>query len=210
MDPQASQFEAQARDYVAAQLGPRAPAELRFEALFNEAPLETEGPTALYSFALPPANPQCHDHDPRHYVLSGATSPNYFPAYGLGPDEAYSLHIGTIFMLELEIARVELDLAPPNTLDSLSFFLEQLNPGTRIAEPRLVGLFRSSDTYFGVFSARIDERLLACVGALPLDRGNQSATPGFYERADLPPQVLLRWHLGNLIRHEARAALEGQ
>lgn len=191
--------------YLREQLGARAPAELNFESAFDESPLETEGPTALFSFHLAPQNEHCGDEAMRHYVAVGQTSPNYLPAYELAPDDAYSLHIGTVFMLEVGISIAPADSAPPGAAESVAGFVAREAPQTRIDEIEQLAVFRAEDVYFGVFRARIDDRPTLCVGALPFDRGNQSATPGFYERTDLPPQVALRLHLGKLIRNEAQS-----
>src|SRR5262245_29566994 len=85
--------------YLREQLAGRAPDYLVLEGEFDETPLEGEGRTVLFSFDLAPgpgvAAGACGDgYQPRHFVAVGETTPNFFPAYGLSADDAYSFHIG--------------------------------------------------------------------------------------------------------------------
>ncbi|MBK8913860.1 MAG: hypothetical protein IPM64_04520 [Phycisphaerales bacterium] len=265
-------LRAAALAYLAAQLGPRAPADLDFIRLFDEAPLDSEPRIALFRFMIgaPPrdaANPAAHGpadssthvapncpargatYSPAkdasesgsagglhntsqypaevasergsaggalsnslcaagaipHYVAVGGEFPNYFPAYGLDADEAFSLYIGTVFMLEMSVTRADPDVEPPGAAASVFGFAVRQAPGIRVERVELEALFRTEDVYFGVYSAIVQDRPMRCVGALPFDIANQSATPGFYDRIDLPAPVLLRLHFGKLIRQEAAA-----
>src|SRR5262245_47986993 len=93
-----SELHAAAGAYLAGQLPGREVTGLALAGAFNEQTLAGEGAAAVFSFELRPG-PGCQDSRPaRHYVVVGETVPNYFPAYGLSPDDAYSLHIGTRFM----------------------------------------------------------------------------------------------------------------
>jgi hypothetical protein len=199
------QLERAARAYLEQQLGGRAPAALAGPALFDETPLEGEGATALFSFDLPPecAPTQAAEGpagDPRHYVAVGATTPNYFPAYGLDADDAYSFHVGTRFMLELGVAVADASDEPPGARDELHTFVDACNPGEPIESEALAALFRCGEQRFAVYRLRLRGVEVYCLGA--------DCPPGFYQMADRPPQVPLRLHLGKLIRAEAREEAE--
>ena len=155
--------------------------------------------------SVPGGGPECAGAALPHYVAVGGESPNYFPAYGLDAEDAFSLYIGTVFMLELGVTRADPASEPPGGAESVVGFAARQAPGLSVEQVRLDALFRTEDVYFGVYRATVGGRVTSCVGALPFDVGNQAATPAFYERVDLPAPVLLRLHLGRLIRQEARS-----
>jgi hypothetical protein len=198
-DQHSIDLESVARDYLALQLGGRAPERLVPVATFSERPLAGEGPVTIFCFDLPagtPGTPAFGGRDPRHYVVVGQTVPNYFPSYGLDADDAYSLHIGTRFMLEMQISRAEPTDEPPGARETLRKFVQGCNPRAAIGPDELMMLFRCEDRLFAVYRVAVVGRRLYCMGGdLP---------PGFYDLADHPPQVALRLHLGKLIREEAR------
>ncbi len=189
-----------ARRYLAAELHERAPAELALAAVFDERPLEGEGLTALLSFELPPVMllrvAGTSAGDPRHYVAVGETEPGYFPAYGLSPDDAYSLHIGTRFALVVGLSVLPPESEPPVARPALRSILETCNPGVPHTE-QLAGLFQCGAEVFAVYRVTLPERTVYCFGC--------DCPPGFEERIDLPPPVALRLHLGRQIRADARA-----
>jgi len=191
------QFEADARAYLTEQLGPRAPQALGFEDAFDEAPLDGEERTVLFSFFLEPerwcGNPL---PPPRHYVAVGRTTPNYFPAYGLGVDDAYSFHVGLRFMLELEIGLVDPSREPPGAREALREFVRLCAPAARLDGDELAALFRCQDQHFAVYRLTLSGGPVYCLGA--------DCPPGFYRLTEYPPQVALTLHLGKLIRAEAR------
>lgn len=195
-----SEFEAAARAFLAAQFGPRAPGELTIALIVEENPLEGEGRTAIFRFDLEPGpgaakSPGCATADRGHYVAVGATTPNYFPAYDLPPDDAYSFHIGTRFMLEMEIQRVDSGLEPPGARDGLRRFLTARGLALDTAE-ELAALFRCEDDYFAVYRVSIGGVGYYFMGA--------DCPAGFHAMTRHPPQAALRLHLGKLIRREAR------
>ena len=108
--------EQAARAYLREQLGDRAPSGLIIRATFSETPLQGEGTASLFSFTLPQISAASICAAPGeksdHYVVAGETTPNYFPTYDLDPDDGYSLHIGTRFMLEIGIGRIAEDHEP--------------------------------------------------------------------------------------------------
>ena len=193
LDVQAA--EQKARQYLTAQLGPRAPKHLRLELELAESPLETEGPALIFSFELGEPG-ECAPASRRHYVCAGQTEPNYFPAYGLEPDDAYSVHVGTRFLLEMEVQKVEEGLEPPGARQRLDEFVANYARGAARTATSLAGLFRCGDEYFAVYRVGLNGADYYCMGA--------DCPPGFYALVDHPPQAALRLHLGKLIRAEAR------
>lgn len=198
-----AEWQREAERYLQEQLGDRAPAALRFEGQFDESPLDGEGLTSLFSFALdaPAAASGCGNGSAapgRHYVAVGQTEPNYFPGYELGPDDAYSFHVGTRFMLEMSLQRVDVSLEPPGARDELRRFVERYASGARVEREELAALFRCDEGYFAVYRLALDGHDVYCLGA--------DCPPGFYRMTQQPPQAALRLHLGKQIRAEARRA----
>lgn len=188
-----------AQAYLARQLGLRAPSHLSLVATLAEQPLAGEGPVAIFSFELPhrtSAAANAAPPDPRHYVVVGTTEPNYFPAHGLPPDDAYSLHVGTRLALELGLEVVDTDTEPPEARRAMRAFVAACNPDAPIERESLAGLFRCEDRLFAVYRVTLRGHDVYCLGA--------DCPPGFCDQADLPPQVALRVHLGRVIRAEAR------
>ncbi len=191
----------QAIEYLREQLGPRAPRDLHPAGVFNEQPLEGEAETALFSFDLDVGTEACATPEARrHYVAVGQTTPNYFPSFGLAPDDAYSLHIGTRFMLEMEVQRVDPADEPPGARQYLEQVIRDHAPGAAASPPELAALFRFEEGFFAVYRVDVEGRSYYAMGA--------DCPPGFYELTQHPPQTALRLHLGKLIRAEARAASE--
>ncbi len=198
-------LEQQARAYLAAQLGTRPISDLRAVGTFDEAPLEGEGVTTLFAFQLMDGSALSSGTkglaDPWHYVAVGETVPNFFPAYNLDPNDAYSLHIGTRYMLTVGVAVVEDAQEPSGAREALHAFLAETNPGVSIEHESLAALFRSENQVFAVYRVTLAGQDVYCVAAdLP---------PGFYTCVQHPPAVALRLHLGKLIRAEARRAERG-
>lgn len=184
----------EALDYLRAQLRDRAPAQLAFEAAFDEAPLEDEGRALVFSFVLRSRT----DPQERHYVVVGRTTPNYFPAYDLDPDDAYSLHIGTRFMLELRVAQVDPSEEPPDARTKLRDAVRRAAGEAAAQSEALAGLYRVGDALYAVYRVRLAGEEVYVMGA--------DCPAGFYRLAQWPPQVALRLHLGRLIRAEGRGA----
>src|SRR5262249_38051518 len=146
--------------YLTEQLGPRAPEYLTLEAEFDEAPLEGEGRTLLLSFNLGPgAQTQGGDcatgHEPKHYVAAGETMPNYFPAFDLSPDDAYSFHVGTRFMLEMQLQRVDGSLEPPGARERIHQLVREFAPTAEFEGEELAALFKCDADYFAVYRVRV-------------------------------------------------------
>ena len=184
--------------YLAEQLGERAPGALRLAGAFDERPLEGEGRAVVFAFELPGGDAACGASPRPHYVVAGQTEPNYFPAYEMTADEAYSFHIGTRFMLVMGISKIDTQLEPPGAREALRRFVASYARGATVQEESLAGLFRCEEAVFAVYRLVLDGEPVYCLGG--------DCPPGFYRRCAEPPQMVLRLHLGQAIRAEARAA----
>ncbi len=191
------QSERDALAYLRAELGERAPQSVRFEREFDESPLDGEGRTALLSFELPAVADAPACGPARCFVAIGQTQANYFPAYDLAVDDAYSFHVGTRFMLELAVRQVDPSLEPPGARESLAELVRRY-AGSGPESLELAALFRCEDDYFAVY--RLD------VAGEPLYAMGADCAPGFYPMTNHPPQAALRLHLGKLIRAESPAS----
>lgn len=195
-------IEREAIEYLRGELGERAPEYLALAGEFDEAPLEGEGRTWLFEFDLgggPTAAAACGAGaavDPRHYVAIGETTANYFPAYGLSADDAYSFHVGTRFMLGMELQRVDASFEPPGARAALHALLRQFAPGAAVEGEELAALFRCDGDYYAVYRVTVGSQAVYVFGA--------DCPPGFCRLTQHPPQAALRLHLGALIRREAR------
>src|SRR5262249_47431415 len=132
----------------------------------------------------------------RHFVAVGETTPNYFPSYGFTADDAYSFHVGTRFMLEMEMQRVDESFEPPGARSATTRVIHQLAPSATIERLELAALFKCDADYQAFNRRALDGRALYVAGAV--------CPQGFYPMTDYPPQTMLRLHLGKLIRTEAK------
>ena len=200
-----------AAKYLLDVLAERAPAAITFEAEFSEAPLEGEGRTALFAFELevattPPGatavtvagQPTCPGRQQmKHYVAVGETMPNYFPAYDFAPDDAYSLHVGTRFMLEMGLQKLANDMAPPDAESRLQLVINNFLANAQFTPPELVAVFGCDDATYSVYRLTVNAEPYYLMGG--------DCPPGFYALTHFPPQIALRLHLGKLIRNEAQS-----
>lgn len=181
--------EQMARDYLAREFGADPPAALHPVASYDEHPLETEGAVTVFSFtAARGGNPP-----EAYYVVAGETEPNYYPQWGLAPDDLYSVHLGTRFMLVLEVTQLLPEELPPMEAE-IAQLLDSVAPGEPIDDFRPVAGFSLEGQRHVVCRLRLGgEELYVLGGDLPL---------GIYRRVDLPPHVIYRLHLGKVIRME--------
>jgi hypothetical protein len=195
--------ERDALAYLQRELGPRAPQRLALVGEFDERPLEGEGPTRVFAFEIRAAagiasgvGPCGGSEEAKHYVAAGQTEPNYFPAYGMSADDAYSFHVGTRYMVEMGIQRVDGAYEPPGARAAAERIAVAHAAGRPVVQSELAGLFRCEDQYFAVYRMLIGELDVYCMGG--------DCPTGFYELTKYPPQMALRLHLGKVIRSEAR------
>ncbi len=181
---------AQARAYLAGQFGDRAPVALESVARFDGEPLEGEGATTLFRFAAAPDG-----GEPRGFwVAAGRTQPNYYPDCGLDAQDMYCLHLGTRFMLVVEVSQLPSDRVPPTAEAWFEEFLARLAPGAVIESVEILAAFAVGEETYAVARARVAGETINVFGV--------DAPPGVSRETHLPPHVLLRRHLGRLILRE--------
>jgi hypothetical protein len=194
MSDQSSQIadhEALARAYLADILGDDAPESLEHDATYLGQPLENEGDMSVFSFNASVGG----DDEASYFVVAGQTEPNYYPSWGLSPEQMYDLHLGTRFMLVMEVSAVPAESLPDDLADQVRAFIGTVAPGYDPTEIRAMAAFNVAGEIFAVCSARIDEEevYVFCL----------ASPPGIYRDVHLPPQVVFRLHMGQLIRRES-------
>lgn len=178
--------------YLRAQWPNDAPATLEAPAVFSRSPLEGEGAVVIYPFTSARA---AAGGDPRMHVVVGATEPNYYPSYGLSVDDAFSLHLGTRFMLVMGIGQHEADGGDPyDAEDDARRIVSRVSSTAPVEDVRIAAQFNVEGEIHSVLKARVAEREVYILG--------RDAPMGFVERADLPAPVAYRLHLGRVLRAE--------
>lgn len=179
-----------ALEYLREQLREAAPAELGAATFFRHSPLEGEGATVLFEFWASRG-----DATDRYYVSVGQTEPNYYPAYGLEPDEVFDLHLGTRFMLVMGIGQCE----PPgggayDPMPDARSVVDRVAPSAAIDDLRVAACFDVGGQRHVVLRGRVaGQEVYIMTGEAPA---------GFSPRVDLPPPVAYRLHLGAVLRSE--------
>lgn len=190
-------LEKRAHDYLKTALGDGAPAVLTPLACFEEAPLEGEGAVGLFRFQADLAGV---GERASYVVVAGETEPNYYPDWGLSPEECYEMHLGTRFMLVAEVGQRPLEELPDGVGAWFTGFFAEAAPVARViaVEPRAA--FSVNGETHVVARVSLEGETVWCVGL--------EAPPGIYRTPDLPPHVVYRRHLGRLIRLEWQQALK--
>lgn len=185
-----------AREYLLSELQQDAPWTVTPVASFDEHPLENEGRVTVFSFnASIGGNPE----EP-FYVVVGQTVPNYYPQWGLDADQIYSVHLGTRFMLVVEVRQVPLDTLPSTLKRDTLAQLEGIVPGEPVRNLEPAAVWQADEQLHVVCRATIaDEDVFIMAADLPM---------GVYRETQLPPHVVYRWHLGTVIRLEHDDATE--
>lgn len=182
--------ETLAHAYLKQQFGPQGYAGLAVLGGFDEQPLEGEGAVTVFTFTTRRPGTL-----PEHcFVVAGQTEPNYYPFLNLSAEDCYNLHVGTRFMLVLEIAQLSED-APVGDLNALAATaLAGVVPGQPVTDVKLAAAFKLDDQSHIVVRASVGaEEVYLVLGDLPL---------GVYRHIQLPPHVIYRMHLGQVIRLE--------
>lgn len=182
--------ERQALAFLRDQLGSDAPTVLTHVATFRETPLEQEGDTSVYRFRASVGGAEPADY----WVLAGRTQPNYYPDWTLTPEQAYEMHLGTRFMLVMDVASVPLDAVSPDDFRSVEAFIATAVPTGTLTHLAAAAAFRVEDQRHVVFRGSINGETVYILGA--------EGPPGIYREVHLPPHVIFRRHLGCLIRRE--------
>lgn len=178
-----------AEAFLAAQLGADAPRELRLLARFDGGELEGEGAVSIYGFTLARGGQieEC-------FAVAGETESGYYPAWGLSPEQMYSVHLGTRFMLVMEVAQVPPGNLPADAERQILDTVASAAPGETLSEFSPAAAFTVDGRTHAVCRLRVAGEAVYAIG---LD-----APPGIYRLAHLPPHAVYRLHLGNLIRAE--------
>ncbi len=183
--------EQAAMDHLSKELGADAPRTVLLEATFAECPLEGEGDMSVFSFEASIGGEKAE----RYFVVAGRTVANYYPGWGLTAEQVYELHLGTRFMLVMEVSTVPVDTLPPDLVENIRSLISTVAPAEEVSGIVAASAFRVDDATFAVCRARISGEEVYVLG---LD-----CPPGIYREIHLPPHVILRGHLGRLIRREA-------
>lgn len=179
-----------ALDYLRQVLGDATPSSLVEIGRLKQSPLEGEGALTAFAFSAAVGG----DETRQYVVVAGETEPNYYPAWNLSPDEYLRLHLGTRFMLVMQIAQVPHE----DTFAALQDMRGQLGgavPGQPIEPLSAAAAFALDDQRHLVARCRIGaEPVYLLGGDLPL---------GIYRQVDLPPHVIYRLHLGTILCMES-------
>jgi hypothetical protein len=181
-----------AQSYLAEYFPPEARPSLGDAALFEASPLEGEGATALFAFAV-----SRQDEVEDYYVAVGRTEANYYPSFGLSPAEAFDLHLGTRFTLVLGVAQKQ--LAASDSFDAQKEarrVVDRIAPQAKMEDLRVAACFDVDGQTHAVLRCRLaGTEVYIFAGDAP---------PGFSERIDLPPHVAYRIQLGHALRLEPK------
>lgn len=177
--------------YLARELREAAPTTLGEATFFPRSPLEGEGAVVVIAFEAVRS-----DRDAKQfYVVAGRTEPNYYPAQGLTRDEAFSLHLGTRFMLVLGIAQAAASMtAAYDPARDARVIVDRISPNAPIEDARIAAAFDVDGQLHTVVSCRLAGREVFVMAG--------DAPPGIHERIGLPPQVAYRLHIGQVLRNE--------
>jgi hypothetical protein len=182
--------EQQAREYLGRVLGPQCFADLAHMGSFHDNPLAGEGPVSVFAFT---ATREGSPPEPC-VVVAGQTEPNYYPAWNLSADEIFNLHIGTRFLLVLQVGQRSLEDLPFDVTQTAESALAGVAPGQPVVNVQPAAAFSLEDQTHVVARCRIGpEEVYLVLGDIPL---------GIYRRIDLAPHVIYRMHLGQVIRME--------
>ncbi len=183
--------EQAARAYLASELPPAATVRITQQVAFTEHPLEGEGDVTVFGFE---SNVDGGERE-AFWVVVGDTQPNYYPHWELTADQAYDLHIGTRFMLVMEVASVPIESLPNDLATGIERFIGTVAPSQRVTGILPAAAFGIENEVYTICRATIGDEHVYVLG--------QDCPPGIYREGELPPHVVFRRHLGKLIRYEA-------
>lgn len=197
-------WKGRALEYLQGQLKDVAPIKLGEPTLFPISPLAGEGATVVFPFAASRGPPQATRRgeplgEEFFFVVVGITEPNYYPAYGLEPEEVFSLHLGTRFMLVMGVAQCP----PPETYDPRTdarAIVDRVAPDAPLDGVEVAACFDVEGSRHIVLRCRLRGEAVYIFGG--------DAPHGFSRRVDLPPQVAYRVHIGHVLRVEANPGHE--
>ncbi|MCB9858322.1 MAG: hypothetical protein H6818_21775 [Phycisphaerales bacterium] len=189
------------RDYAMAfvreHFGETAPAMLGDHRLFPMSPLDGDGATLVVRFEADRSG----SGSLPYYVVVGQTEANYYDGGKLDFDEAFSLHLGTRFMLVLGVAQVKDEpenLAPDDKPYDIErdarLIVNRVAPDASIRDVSLAALFNVDGERHAVIRARVADQDVYIMG--------RDAPLGFSRRTDLPAPMAYRLHIGAVLRKE--------
>lgn len=189
--------------YVREHFGAAAPSTLGDHQLFEWSPLEGEGATVIFRFEADRSGNGVQSY----YVVVGETEPNYYDGKNLDFDEAYSLHLGTRFMLVLGIGQVTDEpesLGPDDKPYDLErdarLIVDRVSPQAPIRNVSLAALFDVGGERHAVIRAQVADQDVYIMG--------RDAPLGFSLRTDLPAPLAYRLHIGGVLRKEPRPEVD--
>jgi hypothetical protein len=188
---QTAEHRAAAKALLVEYFGDDAPENLDLLAQFPGGELEGEGAVSIFLCRAPRGG----DGPESLFVVAGDTVPNYYPAWDLTPEQMYSVHLGTRFMLVLQVGLISLDDLGDDLESQILEIIHAVEPDQPIRDYRPVAAFRVEDQTHAVARLTVADVDVYVIGA--------DAPPGIYQQTHLPPHVVYRLHLGNLIRQEA-------
>jgi len=185
-------WESCALAYLREQLREAAPSTLSAPTLFPQSPLEGEGATVVFSFT---AARGARGPEP-HYVVVGRTEPNYYPAYGLDADEAFSLHLGTRFMLVMGVAQAADGAGGDyDAYKDARAIADRVAPKMPLEDVCVAATFDVDGAFHTVLRCKLGGEAIYIMG--------RDGPPGISRRIDLSPHVVYRLHIGHVLRREA-------
>ncbi len=184
-------WRAYALEYLAHELREAAPTTLSEATLFPRSPLDGEGAVVVFAFEAVRSERDAK----QFYVVVGRTEPNYYPSQGLSADEAFSLHLGTRFMLVMGIAQAaEPMITAYDPARDARTIVDRISPNAPIEDARIAAAFDVDGQLHTVVACRLAGRDVFVMAG--------DAPHGIHERTGLPPQVAYRLHIGQVLRNE--------
>ncbi len=197
-DPDAVSLDAWRRHahvYLVSQLGAHAPEQVGGEPYFDRSPLAGEGPLVVLPFRAGPGGTEAQDF----FVVVGRTEPNYYPAWGLVAEEVAALHVGTRFMLSVGVRQAnDRERSGYDPAADVRAIVDRVAPREPIEGLTVAAMFFAADERHAVCRCRVGGEEVYVMAA--------DCPPGFYRQVRLPPHVVYRLHLGNVIRQEPAPA----
>jgi hypothetical protein len=182
-----------ALDFLKIELRQEAPRSITPLATFDEHPLDNEGCMTVFGFkARVGGGPE-----EAYCIVAGQTVTNYYPQWDLDAEDIYCLHLGTRFMLVVEVQQIPIEELPATLEQEVREQMETVAPGEVLTDFQPVAAFAAETQKHAVCRAKIaDEDVYVLAADLPL---------GICRETHLPPHVVYRRHIGRIVRMEEDA-----
>lgn len=189
--------------YLREHFGDTTPSALNDHRLFPSSPLDGDGATVLFRFDADRAG----DGPQPYYVAVGLTESNYYDGTAIDFEEAFSLHLGTRFMLVLGVAQIPdapeslgPDDQPYDLERDARLIVDRVAPDASLEKIELAALFDVAGERHAV--------IRALVAGAPVYIMGRDAPMGFSQRTDLPAPVAYRIHIGTVLQQEPNPEVE--